>query len=382
MTTSSATWSYPTTIRFGVGRIAELGDACKAARIERPLLVTDRGLADAPITTHALGLFEEAGLGRNVFARVNGDPDDDDLAEGIAVFQDGGHDGVVAFGGGSALDLGKLIAFMAGQTRPVWDFEDVGDWWTRADASAIAPIVAVPTTAGTGSEVGRAGVLTNKAAREKKIIFHPRILPTEVICDPELTVGLPPHLTAGTGMDALAHCVEAYCAPGFHPMSHGIALEGIRFVLGALPRAVKDGSDMAARADMMAAAMMGAVAFQKGLGGVHALAHPLGAQFKAHHGTLNAVLLPHVLRANRAAIEEPIARASAYVGIGDGFDGFLARVETLNDEIGIPTTLSAMGVGLNDLDPIVEAALRDPSAGGNPMPFNASLAREILMAAM
>ncbi|MEM6712742.1 MAG: iron-containing alcohol dehydrogenase, partial [Pseudomonadota bacterium] len=259
MTTPSATWSYPTSIRFGVGRIAELGEACHAAGIAKPLLVTDRGLADAPITIRALDLLDKAKLERASFAGVDGDPDDDDLAEGIEAFRDGGHDGVVAFGGGSALDLGKLIAFMAGQTRPVWDFEDIGDWWTRANASAIAPIVAVPTTAGTGSEVGRAGVLTNKAAREKKIIFHPRILPSEVICDPELTVGLPPHLTAGTGMDALAHCVEAYCAPGFHPMSHGIALEGMRLVFDALPSAVKDGSDIAARADMMAAALMGAV---------------------------------------------------------------------------------------------------------------------------
>ena len=381
MTTPSATWSYPTTIRFGAGRITELAEACKAAGIERPLLVTDRGLADAPMTNNALALLVEAGLGRAIFAEVAGDPDDSVLAEGVAVFRDGGHDGVVAFGGGSALDLGKLIAFMAGQTRPVWDFEDVDDWWTRADADAIAPIVAVPTTAGTGSEVGRAGVLTNTVEREKKIIFHPRILPEQVICDPELTLGLPAHLTAGTGMDALAHCVEAYCAPGFHPMSHGIALEGIRLVFDALPRAVRDGSDIAARTDMMAAAMMGAVAFQKGLGAVHALAHPLGAQFKAHHGTLNAVLLPHVLRANRAAIEEPIARASAYVGIGGGFDGFLAGVEALNTRIGMPGNLSAMGIRLDELDPVVEAALRDPSAGGNPSLFNASLAHAILKAA-
>ncbi|MFQ6550668.1 iron-containing alcohol dehydrogenase [Aestuariibius sp. 2305UL40-4] len=382
MTSPSATWSYPTTIRFGAGRIAELAEACTAAGIARPLLVTDLGLADALITAQALDVLDAAGLGRAVFSGVDGDPDEADLAEGIAAFRDGNHDGVVAFGGGSALDLGKLVAFMADQTRPVWDFEDIGDWWTRADADAIAPIVAVPTTAGTGSEVGRAGVLTNAAQREKKIIFHPRILPAQVICDPELTLGLPPHLTAGTGMDALAHCVEAYCAPGFHPMSHGIALEGIRLIFDALPRAVENGSDILARADMMAAAMMGAVAFQKGLGAVHALAHPLGARFKAHHGTLNAVLLPYALRANRVAVEAPIARAAAYTGIENGFDGFVTEIETLNARIGMPMTLSAMGVAVNELEPVIEAALRDPSAGGNPTPFDAALARTILTAAV
>ncbi|RMF36148.1 MAG: iron-containing alcohol dehydrogenase, partial [Alphaproteobacteria bacterium] len=229
-------WSYPTAIRFGAGRIAELGEACAAAGITRPLLVTDRGLADLPITARALEVMEAAGLGRAMFSDVDPNPSDVNLEAGLAVYRAGGHDGVVAFGGGSGLDLGKMVAFMSGQTRPVWDFEDIGDWWTRADPDGIAPIVAVPTTAGTGSEVGRASVITNSQAHVKKIIFHPKVLPSVVIADPELTVGMPPAITAGTGMDAFAHCLEAYSSPHYHPMSQGIALEGMRLVWENLPR--------------------------------------------------------------------------------------------------------------------------------------------------
>ncbi|MEM1343839.1 MAG: iron-containing alcohol dehydrogenase [Pseudomonadota bacterium] len=377
----TATWSYPTTVRFGAGRLTELAEACRVAAIARPLLITDRGLARLPITERALGVLEGAGLGRALFTEVDPNPNETNLAAGIAAYRAGGHDGVVAFGGGSALDLGKLVAFMAGQTRPVWDFEDVGDWWTRADASAIAPIVAVPTTAGTGSEVGRAGVLTNTATHEKKIIFHPKLLPAQVICDPELTLGMPQAITAGTGMDAFAHCVEAYCAPGFHPMSHGIALEGMRLVATYLPRAYADGTDLEARAQMMAAAMMGAVAFQKGLGAVHALSHPIGARYDVHHGTLNAVLLPHVLRANREAVAEPLARAVAYLGIEGGFDAFIGLTERLNRTLAMPEGLVAMGVRANDASTIAEMALSDPSAGGNPLPMSEPYARALFEAA-
>jgi len=243
-----------------------------------------------------------------MFADVDPNPTEINLSAGVAAYKAGGHDGVIAFGGGSGLDLGKAVAFMAGQTRPVWDYEDIGDWWTRADASAIAPIVAVPTTAGTGSEVGRASVLTNSVTHEKKIIFHPKILPTVVICDPELTVGMPKAITAGTGMDAFAHCLEAYCSPHFHPMSQGIALEGMRLVKQYLPRAYADGTDIEARGQMMAAAAMGAVAFQKGLGAIHAISHPIGAVHNTHHGTTNAVVMQPVLRFNRAAIEGRIDR--------------------------------------------------------------------------
>jgi alcohol dehydrogenase class IV len=380
--TLTANWSYPTHIRFGAGRIAELPEACAEAGIARPLLVTDRGLAALPIVARTLDIMAAAGLGRAIFAEVDPNPSEVNLAAGIAAFRAGGHDGVIAFGGGSGLDLGKLVAFMAGQTRPVWDFEDIGDWWRRADAAAIAPIVAVPTTAGTGSEVGRAGVLTNSATQEKKIIFHPKCLPAVVIADAELTVGMPPAITAGTGMDAFAHCLEAYCSPHFHPMSHGIALEGLAMVKDFLPRAYRDGTDIEARAQMMAAAAMGAVAFQKGLGAIHALSHPIGAHYHTHHGTTNAVVMAPVLRFNRPVIEDRIVRAAAYLGIAGGFDGFLAFVNDFNASLGIPPNLTALGVANADLDRLVADALADPSVGGNPVPMTAENTRALFAACL
>lgn len=362
-----ANWSYPTAIRFGAGRISELAEACAAAGMKKPLLVTDRGLASLPITANALELLEAAGLGRAIFAEVDPNPNDINLAAGVEVFKNGGHDGVIAFGGGSGLDLGKLIAFQAGQTRQVWDFEDIGDWWTRANADAIVPIIAVPTTAGTGSEVGRAGVLTNSQTHVKKIIFHPKLLPAVTICDPELTVGMPKIITVGTGMDAFAHCLEAYSSPFYHPMSQGIALEGMRLVKENLPLVVADGSNIAARAEMMSAAAMGAVAFQKGLGAIHALSHPVGAVYNTHHGMTNAVVMPPVLVMNRPAIEERIARAAAYMGIAGGFDGFYEFVLRLRADLGVPDKLAALGVGRDRIDEMTVMALEDPSAGGNPV---------------
>ena len=362
-----ANWSYPTTVRFGAGRIAELADACRAAGITRPLLVTDRGLASMPITAAALDLLDAAGLGRAMFSDVDANPSDRNVTEGLRVIREGGFDGVVAFGGGSGLDLGKTLAFMAGQTRPLWDFEDVGDWWTRADPAGILPIVAVPTTAGTGSEVGRAGVITNEQAGEKKIIFHPKMLPVQVICDPDLTVGMPKAITAGTGLDAFAHCVEAYSSPHYHPMSQGIALEGMRLVKDYLPRAYADGTDIEARAQMMSAAAMGATAFQKGLGAIHALSHPIGAVHHTHHGTTNAVCMPAVLQFNRPVISARFDMAAAYLGIAGGFDGFCRFVDDLNAQLGIPGTLTELGVHSPDIAALTEAALRDPSVGGNPV---------------
>ncbi|MDP5350182.1 MAG: iron-containing alcohol dehydrogenase [Paracoccaceae bacterium] len=376
--TLRANWSYPTAISFGAGRIAELAEACAAAGIKKPLLVTDKGLASLPITAAALDLMDAAGLGRAMFADVDPNPTEINLAAGVAAYKAGGHDGVIAFGGGSGLDLGKAVAFMAGQTRPVWDYEDIGDWWTRADAAAIAPIVAVPTTAGTGSEVGRASVLTNSVTHEKKIIFHPKILPSVVISDPELTVGMPKAITAGTGMDAFAHCLEAYCSPHFHPMSAGIALEGMRLVKDYLPRAYADGTDIEARGQMMAAAAMGAVAFQKGLGAIHALSHPIGAVHHTHHGTTNAVVMQPVLRFNRAAIEARIEQAAAYLGIDGGFDGFYAFVGELNATLGIPANLTALGVTNPDLEALTASALQDPSTGGNPVEMTAANTRKLL----
>ena len=375
----TANWSYPTAIRFGNGRIAEIGEACAQAGINKPLLITDRGLRDLPITTQTLDLMDKAGLGRAIFADVDPNPNENNLQAGLKVFRDGGHDGVIAFGGGSGLDLGKMVAFMAGQTRPVWDFEDVDDWWTRADADAIVPIVAVPTTAGTGSEVGRASVITNSETHVKKIIFHPKVLPSVVICDPELTVGMPPAITAGTGMDAFAHCLEAYSSPHFHPMSQGMALEGMRLVKEYLPRAYADGTDMEARAHMMAAASMGATAFQKGLGAVHALSHPVGAVYNTHHGTTNAVCIPAVLRFNRAEIEDRITVAAAYMGISGGFDGFVAFVESLNAELAIPARLGDMGVGTDRVDELTAMALQDPSVGGNPVKMTTDNTRALFL---
>ncbi len=375
-----ANWSYPTAIKFGAGRISELAQACATAGMKKPLLVTDKGLASLPITTNALDLMEAAGLGRGLFSDVDPNPNEINLAAGIEAFKAGGHDGVIAFGGGSGLDLGKSIALMVGQTRPVWDFEDIGDWWTRADADAIVPIVAVPTTAGTGSEVGRAGVITNSETHVKKIIFHPKMLPAVTICDPELTVGMPKMITVGTGMDAFAHCLEAYSSPFYHPMSQGIALEGMRLVKENLPKVVANPNDIDARADMMSAAAMGAVAFQKGLGAIHSLSHPVGAIYNTHHGLTNAVVMPAVLVFNRPAIEERIARAAAYMGIEGGFDGFLDYVIKLRKELGVPDKLSELGVGTDRIDEMVEMALVDPTAGGNPVKLTTENTRTLFEA--
>src|SRR5262250_2851101 len=307
-------WAYPTAVRFGAGRIGELADAVKATGMARPLLVTDAGLAQTPMLKRALEALVGAGVPVTVFAEVRPNPIAANITAGLRALHDGGHDGVIAFGGGSSLDAGKVIAFMAGQTRPLWDFEDVGDWWTRAEPSGILPILAVPTTAGTGSEVGRAGVITDEATHTKKVIFHPKMMPSLTICDPELTVSMPRAITAGTGMDALAHCLEAYCGPFYHPLADGIAVEGIRLVKENLARAVRDGSDLDARANMMAAA-----AFQKALGAIHALSHPVGALYDTHHGMTNAVFMPYVLRFNRRAIEDRIARLAGYLRLAPTF---------------------------------------------------------------
>jgi alcohol dehydrogenase class IV len=365
----NANWNYPTTIWAGPGRIAELPAACAQLGIKRPLLVTDEGLRAAPMVLRALALVPGSAL----FADVRGNPVAGNIDAGLAVYREGGYDGVIAFGGGSALDAGKVIAFMSGQKRPLWDFQDIGDWWTRADRSGIAPVVAVPTTAGTGSEVGRAGVVINEATHQKKIIFHPQMMPGVVISDPELTVGLPPAITAATGIDAFVHCFEAYCAPGFHPLADGVALEGMRLIQTFLPRACDDGHDIEARSRMLAAASMGATAFQKGLGGVHAIAHPVGAHFNTHHGLTNAIVLPYVLVHNRPAIEarlQVIARTldlpgEPYRAVFDWVLGFRKRLN-------IPHSLAEIGVGHEQHATIGHEASLDPSAGGNPLPTDAA----------
>ena len=374
----TANWSYPTAIRFGAGRIAEIADACATAGISRPLLVTDRGLANMAITSTTLDLLDASGLGRSMFCEVDPNPNEKNVEAGLKVYRDGGHDGIVAFGGGSGLDLGKVLAFINRQSRPLWDFEDIGDRWTRADADAIDPIVAVPTTAGTGSEVGRAGVITNSETAEKKIIFHPQMLPAAVICDPELTVGMPPAITAGTGMDAFAHCLEAFCSPHYHPMSQGMALEGMRLVKENLVVAYKNGSNLEARAHMMSAAAIGATAFQKGLGAIHALSHPIGAIYNTHHGTTNAVVMSEVLKFNRPAVEGLLSRAADYLGIDGGFDGFANYVGSLNAALGIPKNLGELGITNPDIDRILAGALSDPTSGGNPVEMKEQNTRKLI----
>ena len=360
-------WSYPTQIKFGAGRIREISDACNQANIKRPLLITDKGLSNLPITSRTLQLMNEAGLGDALFSNVDPNPNEKNLNSGITAFKEGNHDGVIAFGGGSGLDLGKLVAFMVGQDRSVWDFEDVSDWWTRANPNTIFPIVAIPTTAGTGSEVGRASVLTNSDTLEKKIIFHPQILPKVVICDPELTIEMPKSITAGTGLDAFAHCVEAFSSPHYHPMSQGIAVEGMRLVIENLGKVYSDGSDIEARANMMSAALMGATAFQKGLGAIHALSHPVGAIHHTHHGTTNAVCMPAVLRLNEAKIRDRFDSVTGYLGIQNGFSGFKVFVDEFNASLNIPLRLGDLGVENPDLGKLVKGALSDPSCGGNPV---------------
>jgi alcohol dehydrogenase class IV len=387
MTTDAAAlkgnWNYPTSVKFGVGRIKELPDHCKALGLKRPLLITDPGLVGLPMIKEAIARNEAAGIPTGLYSDVQGNPIGKNVEDGVKVYKNGKHDGVIAFGGGSALDAAKAVALMVGQTRPIWDFEDVGDWWTRVNPAGIAPIIAVPTTSGTGSEVGRASVITDETNHVKKIIFHPKMLPSIVIDDPELTVGLPPHITAATGMDALSHCLEAYCAPGFHPLADGIALEGMRLVAENLPAAVKDGKNLVARANMMAAASMGATAFQKGLGAMHAISHPLGALYNTHHGLTNAVVMPYVLDFNRQAIDERMTRLARFLALPNpGFKAVLDWVLRLRKEINIPHTLKEIGVDDKRVDEVAKMAEADPSAGGNPIKVGANELGRIFVAGL
>lgn len=372
MSELQANWNYPNSIRAGAGRIGELPSVCQQLGIKAPLLVTDPGLSSLPMVQNAVAACGEAGLRCRVFSEIQANPTGQNVEDGVAAYRAGNHDGVIALGGGSGLDAAKAVALMVGQQRSLWDFEDIGDNWTRVNEAGIAPIVAMPTTAGTGSEVGRASVITDSANHIKRIIFHPKMLPSVVILDPELTCGLPPHITAATGIDALSHSLEALCSPFYHPMAEGIAVEAIRLVKTYLPRAVADGGDLEARTQMLVASTMGATAFQKGLGGMHALAHPLGALYNAHHGLLNAILMPYVLKANRNAIEKRIERLARYLDLADpGFDGFLSWVLGLREKLGIPHSLAAIDIDDSDADRVGRMAAEDPSAGGNPIPFDA-----------
>ncbi len=363
-------WNYPTAIRFGAGRIRELPDACREMGMTRPLLVTDPGLAALPMIADAVAGCRGAGLGCELFADVQGNPVAANVDAGVAAFRAGGHDGVIAFGGGSALDVGKAVALMVGQTRPIWDFEDREDWYTRVDVDGMAAVVAVPTTAGTGSEVGRASVITDTRDHTKKIIFHPRMLPGRVIADPELTLGLPPDITAAVGMDALAHNLEAFCSPFYHPIAQGVALEGMRLIRKWLPAACRRGDDVTARAHMLVASTMGAAAFQKGLGAMHAMSHPCGAVLDTHHGLTNAVVMPYVLVFNRPAIEEKMTALARYLGLpAPSFGSVLDWVLDLREAIGIPADLAALGVAEDQIGQLAAMAVADPSVGGNPIPL-------------
>ena len=373
----SADWSYPTAIRFGAGRIAELADALKQARIERPLFVTNKGLNDLEIGKRTLAVLDEAGIDYGICAEVETNPSDENLDAGLKAYWAGNHDGVIAFGGGSGLDLGKLIAFMSGQILSVWDFIEGGDRWKQADADTIAPIIAVPTAAGTGAEVTRVAALTDSYSKVKRNISHPKLMPTIVISDPELTTGLPLPITVGTGMDAFVHCLEAYCANAYHPMSHGIALEGMKIIKENLPRVLADPMDIEARSQMMSAAAMGAVALQKGLGAVHALSHPINAVYNTHHGMTNAVLMPAVLAFNRPACEQKIAMAAGYLDIPGGFDGFAAFVSKFLADLGVPANLGKLGVGDDRIDELAKMAAEDPMAADNPRPLTVEDARAL-----
>ncbi len=379
----SANWNYPTNIKVGAGRIGELADLCKSMGMKSPLLITDPGLAALPMLQPIIDSLKASGLNCGLFSNIQGNPTGKNIDDGTSWYLEHNHDGVIAFGGGSALDAGKAVALMAGQNRPIWDFEDVGDNWLRVNVDGVAPVIAVPTTAGTGSEVGRASVITDQENHIKKIIFHPAMLPGQVILDPELTVGLPPSITAATGMDALSHNLEALCSPFYHPMATGIAVEGIRLVQEYLPRAVTDGTDIEARTQMLVCSSMGATAFQKGLGAMHALAHPLGALYNAHHGMLNAILMPYVLKANRSKIESRIERLSKYMAFKEpGFDAFLNWVVSFREELGIPHTLASIDIDIEQAETVADMAVADPSAGGNPISFNAGEYKEIFINAV
>ena len=361
-------WNYPTTMWVGENRIKDLGSACKKLNINKPLLVTDNGLAKSKIIEDAVALLKKENLSVEVYSNVVGNPTGSNVEEGVEFYKNNKCDGVIAFGGGSGLDVGKAIAFMSGQTLSIWEFEDIGDNWSKANPDTIAPIIAVPTTAGTGSETGRASVILNEKTGEKKIIFHPKFLPSIVILDPVLTLDLPPKITAATGMDALAHCLEAYCAPGFHPMADGIALEGMRLINKWLLKAVKNGKDLEARMNMLTAASMGSTAFQKGLGAIHSLSHPVNALNNVHHGLSNAIFMPYVLSFNKKEIEQRIIKLCEYLDLKDiSFDGFLNWVLGLRKELNIPHKLSEVIDEKDfDIERLSKMALADPSTGGNP----------------
>lgn len=381
--TVSSNWSFPTSVRFGNGRVSELGAIARELGSSRPLIVTDAGLKDLYPVQHALEALRGDGFEVAVFSDVKPNPTGTNVADGVEVVREGAHDLVVAIGGGSALDAAKAIALMASQTIPMWDLEDIGDNWKRADTANLVPVIALPTTAGTGSELGRSSVITNEAEKRKVIVFHPRMMPDVVVMDPELTTGLPPHITAATGMDALSHALEAYSAPSFHPMAEGVALNALRLIKQWLPSATLDGGNLEARGQMLVASGMGCVALQKGLGAIHALAHPLGALHDAHHGLLNAVLMPYVVEFNMPAIKDKLDFLGHFLDLPDpSAAGVVAWIRSLRETLDIPDTLTAMGLVDIDVDKVAAMGAVDPCAGGNPVPLDSDGLKRILRAAI
>ena len=369
-------WNYPTNVWFGVDRSKEIQKACNTLGIKNPLIVTDPGLLQTSIIDEI-----NSGLSSNtqIYSDVQGNPTGSNVTNGVKVFLEGNHDGVIAIGGGSGMDAGKGIAFLAHQSRPLWDFEDIGDWWTRADSSVIKPIIAIPTTAGTGSEVGRAAVFLNEENYKKKIIFHPKMLPQIAILDPSLTLNLPKSITAGTGMDALAHCIEAYSSPFYHPMAEGTALEGLRLVKENIQEVYHNGNNVEARSHMLVASMMGAAAFQKGLGAIHSVTHPVNSLYKTHHGTTNGTVMPFVLNYNRSTIEEKFTRLANFLDIKNGFEGIIDWIIELKKEMEIPETLKDMGVNEGDEIKLAPLAQEDPSTGANPLEMTVERFQELIL---
>ena len=369
-------WNYPTNVWFGVDRSKEIQEACNTLSITNPLIVTDPGLLQTSIIDEI-----NSGLSSNtqIYSDVQGNPTGSNVTNGVKVFLEGNHDGVIAIGGGSGMDAGKGIAFLAHQSKPLWDFEDIGDWWTRADSNVIKPIIAIPTTAGTGSEVGRAAVFLNEENHKKKIIFHPKMLPQIAILDPSLTLNLPKSITAGTGMDALAHCIEAYSSPFYHPMAEGTALEGLRLVKENIQEVYHNGNNVEARSHMLVASMMGAAAFQKGLGAIHSITHPVNSLYKTHHGTTNGTVMPFVLNYNRSTIEEKFTRLANFLHIKNGFEGIVDWIIELKKEMEIPETLKDMGVNEGDEIKLAPLAQEDPSTGANPLEMTVERFQELIL---
>ena len=372
-------WNYPTHVRFGPGEIEKIDIACAELQITRPLLVTDNMLVSLSFVQNTIKHLSSKNLSTGVFSDVKSNPTGENIRSGIEIYRQGNHDGVIAFGGGSSLDAGKAIALMSGQTLPLWEFEDINDNWKKVDSNGVAPVIAIPTTSGTGSEVGRAAVILDTNNVEKKIIFHPLMMPKTVIADPALTIGLSSKLTAATGMDALSHNLEALCAPSYHPMAEGIALEALRLIKAYLPTAVHDGKDLTARSHMLTASLMGATSFQKGLGATHALAHPLGAFYDTHHGLLNAVLMPYILAHNRDTIEHKMQRLANILELHTrSYAGVLDWILNLRKEIQIPHSLSEIGISSEHIDLIARQAVNDPSSASNPLPMHKADYVEIL----